>query len=160
MLPPFNEHGVLPPGRYPVTVADVEQRFVQTFPTSLTRSNLFDGWRRRRQELYDLVEVEAEWLDGSFVTAKRDAGDVDVVTLVDADKVDALPVADRQRLFEIGSGARPLIEFGCHSFLLPTYPDGHPLHGRYLHMRGYWDRWWSRDRHAPEKGYLDVRGTA
>lgn len=158
VLPPFNEHGVLPPGRYPTTADEVEQRFVQTFPASLTRRALFDGWRRRRGELFDIVEIEAEWLDGSFVTSKSDAGDIDVVVLVEATRVDSLAIESRRRLFELTNGPRPLLEFGCHSFIVPTHPEGHSRHANYLESRGYWDRQWSRDRRAPEKGYLDVRG--
>lgn len=160
MIPAFNGDGVLPAGRYPTQVSEVEQRFVQMFPASPTRTDLYAGWRERRELLFDVVAVHSEWLDGSFVTAKSDAQDVDVVTYVEASYLAELPVTDRQRVLGLTVGARPQLEFGCHSFLVVMYPQGHAQHQQYLTERGYWDRWWSHHRSAPEKGYLDVRGEA
>jgi hypothetical protein len=157
VIPPFNQHGVLPPGRYPASADEVESRFVLTFPTSLTRKDIFDGWKRRQEELLELVPIHQEWIDGSFVTSKRDAGDLDVVVFLDGPTVDALPLNDRKRVSALTMGAEPVLRFGCHSFLVPLWPEGHPLHQHYLQASGYWDRLWSRDRRAPEKGYLDVR---
>lgn len=94
MIPAFNEHGVLPAGRYQAMPDEIEQRFVLTFPTSLTRKNIFDGWRRRREQLLELVQVEQEWIDGSFVTSKRDPSDLDVAVFIDGQKFDNLPIPD------------------------------------------------------------------
>lgn len=160
MIPAFNHHGVLPAGRYPTQVGEVERRFVQMFPASPTRTDLYAGWRERRGLLFGVVVVHSEWLDGSFVTAKSDARDVDVVTYIEASHLAALPIPDRQRVLELTVGSRPQLEFGCHSFLVVMYPEPHAQHQQYLTERGYWDRWWSRHRTAPEKGYLDVRGAA
>jgi len=161
MIPPFTSDGVLPPGRYTATPSEVEQRFVLLFPTSMTRSGLFDGWMRRREELLDLVEVETEWIDGSFVTAKRDAGDIDIVTLIRQDVLDALQVPHRQRVFLLVTGVNPQLVYGCHSFLLGVCDEGDAQFDNYLHRRGYWDRWWSRFNDKPDyKGYLEVRGDA
>jgi hypothetical protein len=157
VLPAFNQHGVLPPGRYPASPDEIEQRFVLTFPTSLTRKVIFDGWRRRHEELLDLVAVEQEWVDGSFVTAKRDAGDIDVAVFINGDDVNGLSLADRKRVAELTYGLIPKLRFGCHSFLVLVWPEGHPGHDAYLRSSGYWDRKWSDDKIAPEKGYLDVR---
>ncbi len=157
MIPAFNEHGVLPGGRYQATPDEIEQRFVLTFPTSLTRKSIFDGWRRRREQLLDLIQVEQEWIDGSFVTSKRDAGDLDVAVFIDGQTFDNLPVSDRQKVLALTAGPGPLLQFGCHSFFIAVWPHTHARHAEYLHSSGYWDRLWSRDRTAPEKGYLDVR---
>jgi len=160
LIPAFNEHGVLPPGRYPTDVVEVEQRFVGSFPLSATRKAIYDGWRTRRNELFSLVEVEFEWIDGSFVTGKRDAGDLDVVTFVRSDHLTALTPADSARVAQLTFGAHPRLAFGCDSYLAVIFDEAHPAHSTYLQARGYWDRWWARDRVAPEKGYLDVRGAA
>lgn len=159
MIPAFTDEGVLPPGRYDTDVGEVESRFVMTFPRSLTRADIYDGWRRRREELASIVEVAAEWVDGSFVTSKRDAGDIDVVVLADATEIEALNQEEKQRLAALVTGAHPQIAFGCHSFLLPVRPEGHPDYEKYLRMRGYWDEFWSRRRDSDgQKGYLEVRG--
>ena len=161
MIPDFDMNGVLPPGRYLATVLEIEHRFVATFPTSLTRRPIFQGWHRRREELFSLVEVECEWVDGSFVTSKREPGDLDVVAFVSATEIAALTFADRARVVGLTHGAYPQIAFGCHSFLTVVVDESQPAeHHNYLMTRGYWDRWWSRDRSVAPKGYLEVRGPA
>lgn len=159
MIPAFTEEGVLPPGRHPATEIEVERRFVMTFPASMTRKDLYDGWMRRREELLDLVSVVAEWLDGSFVTAKSDAGDIDLVTLIRQDVINALGLEDRKGLFKLVAGDHPRIAFGCHSFLMVVCDEGDANHDNYLWARGYWDRWWSMHGDSPDtKGYVEVRG--
>jgi hypothetical protein len=161
MIPAFTEDGILPPGRYAATPGEIEQRFVTLFPTSMTRRGIFDGWRRRREELLDLVAIEAEWLDGSFVTAKRDAGDVDIVTLIRQNVFDALTLPDRQRVMKLVDSPGTTLLFGCDSYVLAVVDEGHPNYNLYLNRRGYWDRWWSRFNGVPDrKGYLEVRGTS
>jgi hypothetical protein len=74
-LPPFETTtGRLPPGEHTVTWEEVVDRF---------------GWNRRRRQLLDgLAEALAlladagctrVWINGSFVTAKEEPGDFDVV---------------------------------------------------------------------------------
>lgn len=161
MIPAFTAEGSLPPGRHPATPQEIEHSLVLPFPTSMTRRDIFNGWIRRRQELLALVEIEAEWVDGSFVTNKRDPGDIDVVTLMREDVVDALEVSAKKRLQDLVVGNSPRLQFGCHSFPLMMADDGHPNHGRYLALRGYWDRWWGYHNGSfDKKGYLEVRGRA
>ncbi|MBM3498583.1 MAG: hypothetical protein FJX74_07905 [Armatimonadetes bacterium] len=73
MIPPFNEHGDLPPGAHESTWAEFEARF---------------GFTARRRELLvslrcvlDLLQragVTGGWVGGSFVTTKPEPGDVDL----------------------------------------------------------------------------------
>ena len=88
-LPPFEPiTGRLPPGEHVATWEEVVDRF---------------GWNRRRRQLLDgLAEALAlladdgctrVWINGSFVTAKDEPGDFDVVrdpTDVDLDRLDAI----------------------------------------------------------------------
>jgi hypothetical protein len=157
VIPAFDSQGVLPIGRYPATVAEIESRFVHTFPASMTRAGLFDGWRARREELLDLVSIEWEWVDGSFVTSKSNAGDIDVATFIQSDLLDEVDPTQRQRIFELTVGSYPLITFGCHSFLVVIFKPPHPLHPQYLAQVGYWDRQWTADRSVAGKGYIEVR---
>lgn len=160
MIPPFTDHGLLPPGRHPATPVEIENRLVATFPTSMTRKGLYDGWMRRREELLSIVDVVAEWIDGSFVTAKRDAGDVDLVTLIRQDAIDGLDLNDQKRVYDLVVGNHARIAFGCDSYLLAVYDESDPFHGDYLWGRGYWDRWWSTHAGASDmKGYLEVRSS-
>ena len=128
------------------------------FLGSLTREALFDGFMRRREELTEVVRVSAEWVDGSFVTAKRDAGDIDIVTLIQETDIARLDLAARQRLGELTDRHHCQLVYGCDTYLMVVVEENSTRHKRYLRERGYWDRWWSKFNGRPDtKGYLEVR---
>lgn len=104
-----------------------------------------------------LVQIEFEWLDGSFVTTKSDPGDLDVTTFIRGDRLAAISVEDRGRVIDLTLGGRSKLEFGCDSYLVVIWDDGHPWHEHYLQWRGYWDHFWSRHRDNSDKGYVEVR---
>lgn len=97
-------------------------------------------------------------MDGSFVTAKSNAADLDVVAFYDGRRLDQLPPSQSYELARLLLGPEPVLRFGCHTFVVSVYAEQHPQHERYIRSRGYWDWQWSRDRSAPEKGFLEVRG--
>lgn len=97
-LPAFDPvTGYLPPGRFPMTWDEVEDRLVSAdrFGQSTSRQDLYSQLEVHRS----LVELATGaigrlWLAGSFVSAKADPGDIDVTYLIppDAyDRVDADP---------------------------------------------------------------------
>lgn len=157
MIPAFDQNMELPTGRYLATIGEFEQRFVNTFPSSATRAKIYEGWRRRREELQSIVRVEQEWIDGSFVTGKSNPKDIDVVTFILAHEIDAIPISDRQRVLELTCGNHPKIVFGCDSYLATVLPEDHPFYNEFLRYRGYWDNQWSRSRTGSQKGYVEVR---
>ena len=73
MIPPFNEHGELPPGVHEATFAEFAERF-----------GFSDRRRRLLAQLKPVLQVlksaGVKWayVDGSFVTTKKDPGDIDV----------------------------------------------------------------------------------
>ncbi len=87
MIPPFHrDTGLLPEGKHEASWDDVLERF---------------GWNTKRRELLDglaeAIELLAQvgcrqvWLNGSFVTAKDEPGDIDVcwdTGGVDLDRID------------------------------------------------------------------------
>ena len=160
VIPPtFTVDGALPPGRHLSDVDGVRTRLVEPFPASSTRRSLYDAWRVRRQTLFGIVQVEMEWVNGSFVTAKHAPNDIDVTTFITDDNMAAVSVDQRQAVWDLTAGPAPQ-QVGCHSFLVIVFPDNHPYRVAYLQQRGYWDDWWSRRRTGQEKGYIDVRGQA
>ncbi|MGW8885232.1 DUF6932 family protein [Streptomyces sp. NPDC055749] len=92
-LPPFlPATDTLPPGRFPLSWADVETELVkdERFAGSTTRTEIFEEWK------YHFTAVEAVlgavsrmWLAGSFVSGKIDPSDVDVTYLIPHDVYDA-----------------------------------------------------------------------
>jgi uncharacterized protein DUF6932 len=159
VIPAFRGNGYLPPGAHQTAPREVEQRLVEVFPASVTRRALHHDWRARREGIFALVPADMEWVDGSFVSLKLDPADVDVVTFVDGDTLDALSAADKQTFLDLfGSRLRTKLATGCDSFLVIVRPVGHAHRATYDAFAAYWHKWWSRDRAGTEKGYLDVRG--
>jgi hypothetical protein len=72
MLPPFTKDGLLPPGVHRAAWHDVARRFGAT----PHRRWLLAGLRRALKALR-AAGCQTVYLDGSFVTAKRDPGDFD-----------------------------------------------------------------------------------
>ena len=84
MLPEFDDEGDLPPGIHTATLADLEQRCGQ-FTLSDRRVRLF----ARLRQIVDLAKasgiIERIIVGGSFVTAKAEPNDVDLVIVVSPD---------------------------------------------------------------------------
>jgi hypothetical protein len=158
LIPPFGPDGLLPVGAHQTDAQEIERRLVQVHPLSATRAWLYDAWRRRRAAMASLVAIEREWVNGSFVTLKRDPGDVDVVSFVRGEAIENLTedaVTDLRNLFERERIRRI---FGCDGYLVIIRPIGHPQRAAYEERCTYWHDWWSRTRDDQPKGYLDVVG--
>ena len=159
VIPAFREDGKLPVGRHESGPGEVEQRLVQTFPLSVTRPDIYRGWRARRQAVSQIVPIEMEWIDGSFTTSKRDPGDIDAATFIQGESLDQLQPEDMKRLSGALSGLGVKLRFGCDAYLVAIRPSTHPLATLYQMYRGYWDHWWSHSKEdGTEKGYVSVRG--
>ena len=82
-IPPLQANGILPPGEYHATVAEVVAMFP---PTTIERQEL-------NQALQDIVPTLKKlqmlapdlilYIDGSFVTSKHSPNDIDLLVLTD-----------------------------------------------------------------------------
>jgi len=84
VIPPFNENGCLPEGIYDCTIDEAAARF-GAFQSSSQRSQLWDKFFEFMREADACELVDAVLVDGSFVTAKADPNDIDLVLVVSAD---------------------------------------------------------------------------
>ncbi len=80
MLPAFNEEGDLPPGVHRATLAEVLERFGQG---SVQRRAVAARLSRLHQLAVSTGQLARFVVFGSFVTAKADPNDVDVVLLME-----------------------------------------------------------------------------
>ena len=83
MIPPFNENGFLPDGLHDCTLQQAAERF-GTFQSSDRRPELWARFTEFMREAKACQLMEAVLLDGSFVTAKPDPNDLDLVLVVAA----------------------------------------------------------------------------
>ncbi len=170
VIPPLDEHGRLPPGRYRVAQADVEERFIHAseFAASTTRLKVWSDFLTlvgliRRQR----VRTPAAFLGGGFTSDSLDPSDVDASILIDASRV-----TSAKTWAELDKIMTNYKLQGLHldAFLIRWFPEGDQslVPAYYLCERGKWDDWWQRyvakpDRippqrhHAmPVRGYLEV----
>lgn len=83
MIPPFEEHGVLPDGLHDCTIGEVAERFGK-FRTSDRRLRLWGELRDFINEAKASAAIEAVLVDGSFVTATDEPNDIDLVLVISA----------------------------------------------------------------------------
>ncbi|HEX5104318.1 MAG TPA: hypothetical protein VFV87_10935 [Pirellulaceae bacterium] len=80
-IPALNEHGLLPPGTHDCTLAEIEARFGQ-FQRSDRRCVLFSRLASFIREVGKVEFAIAVVIDGSFVTAKDEPNDIDLVLIL------------------------------------------------------------------------------
>lgn len=150
-------NGLLPTGLIQVTADQVHEHFVAHFDTSKSRQRLFDQWMLHRAAITSIVPIQRQWLDGSFVTSKVNPGDIDVVTFVDGESVDALSDAQIALLGDLTDGHATRDRWGVDSFLVATYPEDHPERALSRKAEGSWRRLWTSVKGSSlTKGFLEV----
>ncbi len=168
--PPLTS-GRLPLGRWTVEVADLAE-FV-ALPDSAHRAAVFNDWTRLTETLRRVTGgVAACWLSGSFFTTKPEPADLDCLYVIDHQNL-ARARADvtAAKFLQIvaKSQVKSVLGLRVDSYVLPWWPHAGTDAGpsdrgeQYLLPRGYWDDFWSRERHQdprtsalPRRGYLEV----
>src|ERR1700719_5082874 len=72
-IPPLNRTGELPPGEHKTSLARVRKRFGHS---SAQREELMRGLEEAAGNL-EAAGVQTIWINGSFVTSKKEPNDVD-----------------------------------------------------------------------------------
>jgi hypothetical protein len=142
-IPPLDNDGYLPPGIHDATLAQVEEAFGQR-QSSDRRARLFGNLRRYLQELLAWGQAREVILNGSFVTAKPDPGDIDLLVVLEPGFDFAAPVTPAE--YNLLNHTRAKQVYGFDVF---TVPEGSPMRDGVVEM-------FSRDsrRGGAEKGIL------
>jgi hypothetical protein len=82
-IPALNQNGFLPIGIHPCDLQEIKLRF-GTFNRSSRRSELFGRLAAYVEEVRAADIAERLVIDGSFVTAKQEPNDVDLILVVKA----------------------------------------------------------------------------
>lgn len=157
MTSKFNTHGYLNAGLHQFSDSEFEAHFVTSFPHSATRKAILEGYKQHAKEITGLVGACEQFLDGSFVTSKNDPGDIDMVMLIDASVVDALPKEKQQALLQLVSGPDTKTKYHCDAYFCPVYPEGHPMSLAARAKRKYWMGEFGYDRNDVPKGIVLIK---
>lgn len=169
MIPAFDSEGFLPPGRFPATLTEIAAQLA----TTPRRQKVWDDFLDVTSVLMGEGQpICAAWIGGSFLSAKPDPGDVDVVYLIRRDVLVAPPRNFEVILGDLMTQRLRADGFDVDTYVLPWVPfAGHDTskwsreYIEYQRARGYWDDFWMRRRDAdprtelnthPRRGYLEV----
>jgi hypothetical protein len=138
---------VLPEGVFSCEEAEFHSRFVEAFPESQTRAPICEGFFRLRRKTASLAIAATQWVGGSFVEGKLDPDDVDVVSFVDYDNLNALSTEEQDSVEEVLNGLETTKAiYRAHTFLVPCCPVGHPYYETFERARSSWRNWWGTTR--------------
>lgn len=152
---------LLPAGIHELTAEEVKQLLVDPFPHSETRADIYVRWLAFRSRLADLVSIDQEFVDGSFVTSRQNPRDIDVSYWVDATELDSLSAIQWDSLRQHVNSAKG--SFLVHAFVLPRCGESHPAWPQFDHMRKWTRKYWKAYSDSGKnvipgvsKGYIKV----
>lgn len=146
-IPAFNELGVLPEGVHSCSEEDFRALLVTPFPPDSSRHDIARGFEELRDRALTSGVAGTQWVDGSFVTTKPDPGDVDAVTFVRLDVLNALDVQGRTFVTNVmAAGPAAQQGFRTDSYIVAVADPGHPHHDVFEQWRAYWRKWFGNTR--------------
>ena len=156
----FNSLGYLTPGFHDWTHDEIKKNLVDSFQNSAGRETIFRGYLQLVIEITQLVDTAEQWLDGSYVTNKINPGDIDLVSIIDKDKVDCLDPDKQEQLMKLLAGPDTKITHHCDSYFVPKVPDNHPHKDSIDKALAYWENWFGTDRNGLPKGKVRTTVTS
>jgi hypothetical protein len=145
---------LLAPGRHVFCIPKLRTLCVEEVPFSPTRQVLFAALESWIEAILATGFTADLWVDGSFLTAKVDPNDIDVVTKIDYDVSMSLSHSARQLFQLIGSGQ---FHQRLDSYVFVSYPVGHPRRRTATDQWDYWSRQWGVGRDEWCKGIAVLR---
>lgn len=129
---------LLPAGLHPKSLAEVRGLCVNAFPLSTTRAAIMADLEKAVQRLV-AVRIRADvWVDGSFLTEKINADDVDIVVCAQGAVYDGGSAEQREALDWVKSNLKYSQGMLCDSYVFYTYPESDSLYWVGEMMRAYW----------------------
>jgi hypothetical protein len=146
----------LPPGPHTATVEEIKSALVDPFEESNTRPDIHAQWLALRDRVANVISLERQWLDGSFVSSKRNPRDLDLATFASSEDVEALDPIQEAELNAL-TGSTSGLDL-LDSFLIVEYPERHPMHAIGVEIReAFASDFFGRDsRSGTEKGFAQV----
>ncbi|MFN3488544.1 MAG: DUF6932 family protein [Emticicia sp.] len=108
----------------------IEELFVTSFAESITRETLFGDFHLFLNEIKIIVENGTLWLDGSFVTLKKDPRDIDILIFVRSE----ILLEKERELTILKKKYQPKID----SYFIELLPENHPKYFLFEMNRKEW----------------------
>ncbi len=156
----FDIRGFLKPeGKNECTFEELQLNFVEPFDLESTRYQLLKNLEKYNQELLELLEGHpiTQWINGSFVSTKKNPKDIDLVTLLDYSIVET-----KENKLKKFTREHSLDHYKIDAYIVKLYPLDHPYYNRTKSDLLYWENWFSKTRlnrrkQRFPKGFLELR---
>jgi len=159
MKPSFDIRGNLKPyERIKLDVQDFKSTFVDSFEEDSIRHDLFERYLDYIENFRDKVTGNfTQWINGSFVTNKKNPNDIDFVSLVDFSVAKEREDIIRREFIRNDA----LKRYGLDAYLLIVYPEDHKLRNHTKLDILYWNDWFTKSRKDKRgkrypKGYVEL----
>lgn len=155
-MQPFLDDGNLNPGIHIYTFNQFEKQFIEDFPTSETRKQIYTKFCDWFKQLVEILTPRYIWLDGSFLTKKINPNDLDLVIFYRPEDITSKPLAEELKEF-IHKTSKA---YDCDAYLCLTL--GHLKEhqkqdfGTLSIMETYWMGQFAFDRNRRPKGIIEI----
>lgn len=146
---------LLPIGRHTLTLAELRALCVDRFPDSETRERIMTGLEQVIGRIEDAgIQVDV-WINGSFLTEKRDPNDSDIALRISSSVAETLSEEQESVLAWVKSNLKNKLY--CDSYIFFVYPndDSRADFGKW--MEAYWTRQFGFSRGDNVKGIAVVQ---
>ena len=150
----FNEHGhLIPNDIIEIDLSTFKTNFVDNFPNSTTRKQLFENYLRYIYRFQDEVfPFFEQWINGSFVTQKENPNDIDLVTFLDYQVYEKRGDKILDRFWSFS-----LEEQGIDSYIVKEFPQNHPFYDEYIGFQKIWHERYIMGKHDIPKGFIKIK---
>lgn len=146
----FNEIGVIEPGLHKCTIDEFYRIFVEDFPSSQTRKDIFNSFCTFIAFISENFEICEIWADGSFVTKKMNPNDIDILIFFD--------LASYLKIISIWDQLRKYTNIDAYCHVTISEEDKKSLSSQdiqgIINQRNYWRGQFGFDRADNPKGII------
>lgn len=139
---------LLDQGFHAMTLEELGDVCVNGFQNNEHRRELWSRFERFLRRLRSTGLDYELWVNGSFLTQKREPADIDVVVFYDPQAVNSLGDSEKATIRHLFEQPRVTkLRYRTHAFFAPKI-DAKAL--------SYWQRWFGRDRSNNPKGIVKL----
>lgn len=132
--------------------------FVTSFEVDSSRHQIFENYRKYTEAFKNQIKSEfTQWIDGSFVTNKKNPKDIDLVTLIDYQLYEKHEIVIKQDFIKEAVPKKYQID----AYLVVLYPEDHKFYSRTRSDLLYWEHWFtksklSKNKKRHPKGFVEI----
>lgn len=141
-----------------IRYSDFKLHFVEQADPPSSRPIIFERYEKYLEAFKKKVSPRfVQWINGSFVTKKKNPDDIDFVTFLD------YKVYEEKELVVKDEFVRKSVlnSYGIDAYLVVIYPENHKLYSCTKSDTLYWYEWFSRtkmnkQRKRHHKGFVEI----